>query len=521
MSAPKTTLLTWLPGGQKKKKESAGVSTAPAQTRAKTKESQAPKKAEKLNFLGRLKEANSADLGNLPGTRFEAILLQEGMGNLDDCYYYTKEAIQSCPPLFEGKKLFIDHPDLMEEKTRPERSVRDVAGWFEGCRVVEADDGRLMLMGEAVLSQSPDIFPYRVRMTESIAYTKTHPNQDFVAFSINAGGDFDTIPIEHFLQSEKIPESCMPKIQEAMNRGVSMVRPVRRMTSATSCDLVTEAGAGGKIAQLLERERGNMKIKEAEKKETDKKEADAKEAKAKEDGAGGDAAHPDKKQDEDLIKGMMKKYLGDGFSDEDHGMAKEAYEHAMKHCGGDQDEAMKMAGYSLKMARSMKAAAGPEATMQQAEKPAEEAAKESAEPGFGGGAKKDGEGFNSPKAGPAAASVPHQDQVTESASGKSAKRETELLAENARLKLELESERLEKFIDKTLRESRLPMSATKKFRESIKSVKTEKEVGERFGWFKEAYLAGEGDADGFIVSPEKSSGKSDGGMSFADCKQDE
>jgi len=521
---PRSTLLEWLPGGKPKiaGKEAAGVSTAPAQTRGQTTESAEVIPEGGIKFIGRLKEANSADMGNLPASRFEVVLLQEGLGNLNDCYYYTKEALESCPPLFEGKKLFIDHPDLMEEKTRPERSVRDVAGWFENLRTDVDQDGRTMLVGEAVLSQSPDVYPYRVRMTESIAFTKTHPGQDFVALSINASGDFDTIPIEALMQ-EDIPASCLPKIQEAIAQGISVVRPVRKMTSATSCDLVTEAGAGGKIAQLLEQERGPMAKKESKEKETEKKET--KEAahkehehEHKEDGAGAppakkddvgdDGDHPDKAQDEELIQSMMKKYLGDGFTDDDKAMAKEAYEAAKAACGDDHDEAMKMAGYSMKMARHMKMSQSKQDSAAPA--PAAAPAQEAGEPYPVN---------TTPAAGPAPAHPKKTDQV-ESASGRSSKREIELTAQVAKLTAELEAERLEKFVDKTLRESKLPMAATKRFRETIKDAKTQKEVSEKFGWFREAWLAGEGEESGFVLSAEKS-GVASGGLSFADCKDNE
>lgn len=471
-------------------------------------------RSESMRFLVRFREADAVANAQ-PGRRFGVVLLEEGLGNFGDAYYYTSQAIQSCPVIFEGKKFYIDHPDAIQEETLPERSVRDIAGWFENLRAEPAqDDGRMCLVGDAVLSSGINLETARSLMMDSIEYGKRHPDQEFVGLSINAGGDFDTMALDQFMGMGKIPSSCLAKLQEAMQAGVKMVRPVSRMTHAKSCDLVTEAGAGGRISQLIEREKGNMGKKiESEKKET--------EGKTQEDGAGGapakdgaadgksggaDGAHDDKAQDEELIQSMMKKYMGDGFSEEDKAMAHEAYQHAMEATGGDKDEAMKMAGYNFKMAKHIQAK-----SMGQ---PAEAGTATEAE---------GGKGFTHSGTGPTPSKTPHSAQETaetkESNRGPS-KKEIELAAEVAKLKGDLEGERLEKFIDKTLKESKLPMRATKQFRESAKGLKSEKDVAEKFKWFREAYLvAGEGEEDGFMISAEKTSGQSSGGMSFADCKE--
>jgi len=506
---------------------------------------QARKSPTSLKFLGRLRETATTTTGGIPaqpGRRFRAVLLQEGLGNLTDCYYYTKEAIASCPELFEGKKFFIDHPDALEEKTRPERSVRDVAGWFENCSVEIEPDGRSQLVADLVLSESPDVDPFRIRMLESLEYTKNHPDQDFVALSINAGGDFDTMALEQFIKLNEVPESCLPKLQEAMDQAISMIRPVSVMTSATSCDLVTEAGAGGKIAQLLERERGTMATKVKESKEKEKESKEKKEGKKeshKEDGAGAppakdggaDGEHADADQDEELIQSMMKKYLGDGFTEDDHKLAHEAYQHAMEACEGDHDEAMKMAGYNLKMAKHIQAkqAKGnaqppnPEGVKGDAPAPGQEAQPMEADDDGGGVA-----GNKSPKSGPAAASMPADQQESEKKEGhkESAKGSMDmvkLVAENARLRAELDEIKLGNHIDKTLMESGLPRAATKKFREScLKGIKTQKAFDETFATFREAWTAGagEGDGFGFVIGAEKSGGQSAGGLDFSDCKSE-
>jgi hypothetical protein len=512
--------------------ETAGTSTAAAQLRAKKKKvgqsARENSASGSIIFMGRLRESHSSgpDATTIPsgspaGRRFKVTLLQEGLGNFEDAYYYTAECIESAVPIFEGKKLFVDHPDAIEEEVRPERSIRDVGGYFENLTAERDSDGRMCLVGDLVTLDSPDIEPIRARMVEAVKYAIAHPGQELIGLSINAGGDFDKVGLEQFMRETAIPEVCKAKLQEAIQRGVQVIRPVRRMTFANSCDLVTEAGAGGRISEILEHQRGTMSTKAKGKQVTDEKdknkpaalkesEGEAK-SKAKE-GEGGDSGHADADDDEELIKSLMKKHLGDGFTEDDHAMAKEAYENAMEACEGDHAEAEKMAGYSMKMARHMKQKEGKKAV--------------------NGGAAPDENDI--PAKGPAEPSVPHKDQVSEadetpkgvkeSAKGGSADltREVARLAgENAKLTKKIEELELTSFIETTLKESKLPFSATKKFRECIKEKKTKKEVSDAFAVFKEAFQsAGESDGMGLIIGGEKATGGSGAGLSFEDCTND-
>lgn len=496
-----------------------------------------PSKESAFKFIGRFRETASpaitttttATQTETPGRRFRTVLLQEGLGNLEDAYYYTADAIASCPPIFEGKKFFIDHPAADEEMTRPERSVRDIAGWFENLTVENAPDGRSLLVGDSVLLESAHMEFIRELMLESISYAASHPGQDLVGLSINAGGDFETIALEQFVRTEKIPEGCQAKLAEAVAKGISMIRPVRKMTSATSCDLVTEAGAGGRIAQLLERERGNMSAKVAAGKNKEKKEG------AKEDGAGaapGSDGSADGKaggaddgagdKDKELIRGMLSKFCGDGFTEEDHMMATEAYQAALEAHGGDEKEAMETAGRVMKMAKHAQA--------RQAKAPPADGASAGGNagsaPGGDGTAQQASDtktGFVPGAAGPAASGVPKTAQV-ESAFGARVKAlEDKVLtqtAENVALKAKIDERELVDFIDTKLRESKLPMSATKKFRECIKGIKTQKEVTEKLSIFQEAWVsaAGEGDGVGLFIQPEKGvTETAAGSFSAADC----
>lgn len=508
---PKTALFTGnfkLPKG---KKESVSASAAPQVLRAcesgckhdgKMKSCLKPRtkrESATIGFTGRIREA-AAEAKQGDGRRFSVTLLQEGLGNLSDCYYYTAGAIDSCVKLYEGKKFFVDHPTKLDEENHPERSVRDVAGYFENLRNDKNEDGRSNLAGDLVLINGPSVDHFRSLMIEELEYAKKHPESSLIGLSINANGDFDTIPLDQFLETENIPDSCLEKLKEAQAMGITQVKPVREMKSAFSCDLVTEPGAGGSINTLLEGAKSMAK-------KIDSKEDEAKvppQAEAGSDGGdsgagGGD--HPDADQDKELIAQELKKHLGlgddDQPSEEESAMMHQAYEAASKGMGMEHEEAMKCAGYNLKMAKHLQA------------KQAEADGKDEGAPAFGAKAKAPGD----------AGSVSKKDQVE---SNKGGHRDVKLAAEVASLRTQLDALELEKFTDISLRESKLPMAATKKLRECLKGVRTKKEVTEKLNVFKEAYrLGGEADGGGLILGAEKTTGADSGeGMSFADCVQE-
>ena len=79
----------------------------------------------KFTFITPLREATINANGDA-----RVCIITTGLGNLRDRNYYTDEAITSCVSLFNGKQFFLDHPTETEESDRPERSVRDLAGYF-------------------------------------------------------------------------------------------------------------------------------------------------------------------------------------------------------------------------------------------------------------------------------------------------------------------------------------------------------------------------------------------------------
>lgn len=479
------------------------------------------KESKKINFRGKLMEMG--DDQGMQGKRFRVTLLREGLGNMKDCFYYTKDALISAATIYEGKKFFIDHPSETEEMDLPERSVNDIAGYFENMSAVPDSDGVTNLMGDLVMIPGPSFDRYRSLMAESIAYSQKHPDDDLVGLSINAEGDFDTMAIDQFLKQIVIPNPCKQKILEAMDKGITMIRPVSQMTSAFSCDLVTTAGAGGKVNQMLEQEKKNMaKAHEDEgSKEYEKKESEDGMGGAAGASADGDGDHADADQDEQLIKKMMNKYLGEpDHGEEAYQMAKQAHE-AAKAMGMEGEEAMKCAGYNLKMAHHMQKQAK-SAPADGA--PAQESDPDQPEQKVGGGAKAVG--------GPG--SVPgkdvHHEAKQEEDEAKQKQKESarkgdkmvEMAAEVARLRQQLDAIELEKHIDKSLKEAKLPNTATKKFRECIKGVRTQKEVSDKLAIFKEAFgLGGMSETVGWIYGTEKQGSIEDTGMGFGDCVEND
>jgi len=55
--------------------------------------------------------------------------------------YYSRDVLTDAAHVFEGVKAYADHPSKSEIKDRPERSVRDLVGYYENVKVEK--DGRL------------------------------------------------------------------------------------------------------------------------------------------------------------------------------------------------------------------------------------------------------------------------------------------------------------------------------------------------------------------------------------------
>lgn len=126
--------------------------------------------------------------------------------------YYTTEALDSAPSLFEGRKAYLDHPTATETTDRPERSLRDLVGHYEN--VAREPDG---VWGELVP---------RPHMAELVA-------------SLASNNDLDV--------SIRAMAEAAPGEVDGRSGLI-----IRRLTDARSVDLVTEAGAGGRVYELIE-----------------------------------------------------------------------------------------------------------------------------------------------------------------------------------------------------------------------------------------------------------------------------
>ena len=187
-------------------------------------------------------------------TRFKVALIQEGLGNLRDGFYYTREALESAVTAFEGKKCFADHPSRSEENDRPERSVRDIVGHYENLHIEENEDGSAALCADLVMLPDAPFEWARSLVRHAVEYSKSFPDKEFVGLSINAAGDAKAVEVKSFLDTQ-IPSSCKPKIMKAMEQGLSQVRVVTTIRDAVSTDIVTEPGARGKVISLLEQQK--------------------------------------------------------------------------------------------------------------------------------------------------------------------------------------------------------------------------------------------------------------------------
>jgi len=447
-----------------------------------------------------MRESSASDNGIGP-TRFRTVILEQGLGNMKDAFYYERSFLESAVPVFEGKKIYADHPSTIQEETLPERSVRDVLGHFENVAVEQGEDGVARLMGDVVVLADKPYEWARGLMRHAVEYRTKFPDKDFVGISINANGFSGEASTGAFLKESTLPEPIRRKLEMALAEGVETIRVATEIKDAVSADLVTEAGAGGKIIKMIEGEKqmgkkvvGKVKEAEAKQSEAEAKqtEAEGKEAEAKQaEGKQADApapGHADEEQDVALIKKMLAEYVGaeESESAETVEAAKQAVG-LCKKAGMDAEEAMRCAGYGMKMAKihaSHQADAAKQAEAEKETKQSEAEGKESEAEG-------------------------HKESAAE----------LKLKGENARLREQLAARELNEHIDTKLRESKLPMAVTKRFRESLKAPRSKAEVDEKFNLFIEGYRqAGGGEAEGldFIVGMEKG-GEPVEGVSFADC----
>jgi len=432
-------------------------------------------------------------------SKFDVIMIQEGLGNFRDCFYYTKEALQQAvkDQLFEGSQCFADHPSEIEEVSRPERSTRDIIGYFEDVRFEEAD-GLGQIMATLCVANNISLDWAMSLLTNSLGYSKKYKEKDFTGFSINASGEASVVDLDDFMKNESIPKLALSKLIEAKSQGIGEIKPVTRLTEAISCDFVTKAGAGGKILKMLE---GEKKMKQAEKKEAEAKlkHSEAEDEMPAKKPADGD--HEDEDQDKALFAKMIKQYLGkdaEGQETEAMEMAKHAHE-AYQAEGMEGNEAYEAAGKHLKMAMAI----GKKMAAKKGDEDADASESES-----------EAETHESESEAESEAKEKHKESFQ--------KKFIQLQAEVAKLREASRKVELASYLDAKLSALKQPHSVTKLIRESIGSAKTKAQIDDTIKIFMKAYEAksGEADADQGFVFTEKSTFKtsSEGKVgSLEDC----
>jgi hypothetical protein len=130
--------------------------------------------------------------------------------------HYSREVLARAVDKFEGVKAYADHPSKDEEKNRPERSVRDIAGYYTN--VKQADDGALKADLHVIGAARDWLWPL---------IQETHVKPDLIGVSINALGKTSQGEIEG-------------------KRGLI----VEDIVKGNSTDIVTTPAAGGKFERL-------------------------------------------------------------------------------------------------------------------------------------------------------------------------------------------------------------------------------------------------------------------------------
>ena len=170
---------------------------------------------ELLSEYTNLVEAKVGSNGNA-----QVVVIKPGL-NSSGQRFYPPETLARDFRVFEGVKMFADHPSEADEKNRPERSVRDWVATLKNVHI--GGDGAVL--GEAVVVE-----PW---LQERLATLRDKGLLKDMGISINAVGTASKLKING-----------------------SETNVIEKIVRARSVDFVTEAGAGGGI-QLYEADRDN------------------------------------------------------------------------------------------------------------------------------------------------------------------------------------------------------------------------------------------------------------------------
>lgn len=458
----------------KEEKENKEADTASGFPQALRDHKESAKMIFKSKFYS-LKESSYKDQGSGGPRKFRVCLIKEGAGNPGDTFFYTKDALKSAVSIFEGKKIYADHPSKTEETfDRPERSVRDVLGHFENIGYRE-ENNQGLLEADTIVMPGESYEWARNLLAHSIAYSEKFPDKDFVGLSINAAGSTSEASIESLL-SEATSEIVRNKLLIFKEKGVETMKRVDKITDAVSCDLVTEAGAGGRVYNILE---GNKTMEN---------------------------------EDAELLKTLLMKKMGEGEHDEeDSKMVMEAYEAHTKDMkemsDEDRDSSMDRAVDTMKIAKTL--AEKMVAKTQEAE--GDEEGKEKTQETEDEDKTKEAEGDeDKEKTQEAEGDEEGKPKDVKESNKKKINslnvKLTESKGEVAGLKEKLKKYELGDYLEKKLSDSKKPRAMTKSFRESLgKDLVSKKHIDASYKSFLNGVQAGSESSDNLFLETEKTS----------------
>lgn len=167
---------------------------------------------ETITLVERAPQTSDGLTKNTTGTKWRARIIASNVWGSSGYYSSAMLSEATTERVFSaGTPIYLDHPGVEEKHDRPERSVRDLAGKLDSDAVAEADG----------LYANITIYPHWAEVVEALA-----PD---IGLSIRA--------------SAEVEEG------EAEGRKGTIVK---RLVEADSVDLVTKAGAGGRVISLIE-----------------------------------------------------------------------------------------------------------------------------------------------------------------------------------------------------------------------------------------------------------------------------
>jgi|GEM_PF-978199 len=176
-----------------------------------------------------LREAKVAADGSIS----DVLLIRSGPGNLGDRHYYPDGILEQATKagVFEGARMYLDHPTPTGEKEQPGRSVRDLAGWYSDAKTRSYFDpelGRNTVGVFATFHPNVDDAKVGSLIRTCVEYAKRYPTKAYAGLSIMAFG-----------------EGAPGTIDGEEWNIVSVISQI------DSVDMVTRAGAGGAIVPLI------------------------------------------------------------------------------------------------------------------------------------------------------------------------------------------------------------------------------------------------------------------------------